>query len=112
MRNAVPIGHRFFSPRLRCIGRSKVGPHIGTHVVLRHAAAGLVHQPEAVLRLGVSLLSGQSPPPHCFDVVLRDAKALVKHDPEVVLRLGHAHQPCIVLLQQQQPRPVRNETAG
>ena len=58
------------------------------HVVLRDALTEELHPSEVVLRLGHSLFSRQSIPPHRFGVVLRDTTAIGVHHPEVVLRTG------------------------
>ena len=59
-------------------------------VVLRDAAAVGVHESEARLRCGVSLLSRQAKPPHGLGKVLRDVIAKVVLHPENVLRQSPA----------------------
>ena len=61
---------------------------MGLHVILRDAFAVGVHDPEVVLRVGVSLLRRQPKLPHRFGVVLRDPFAVAVLDPKVVLRAG------------------------
>jgi hypothetical protein len=70
--------------------RSQVEPHIGLHIVLRHAFALLIHQPEFNLRGVVPLLGRLAPPRDGLHVVLQHAFALLVLQPEEGLRAGVA----------------------
>ena len=63
-------------------------PPAGFRVVLRHAPTGVVHEPEVVLGVGVTLRGGQAVPPDGFRVVLRHAQAGGVHESEVGLCAG------------------------
>ena len=72
-----------------CSAGEAVPPHrLG--VVLGHALAVVVHDPEIELRGGGALLGSEAVPPHRLGVVLGHALAVVVHDPEIELRGGVA----------------------
>ena len=68
-------------------------------LVLENALPVVVHEPEAGLGAGVTLLGGQPKPAHRFGVVLEDALAVGVHTPEVELGAG-------VALLGSQPKPA------
>ena len=72
------------------VGSQPVPPH-GFGIVLRHAPAGVVHDPEVELRQGFTLVGSQPVPAHGFGIVLWHARTTVAvRDPEGVLRVGVA----------------------
>jgi hypothetical protein len=56
-----------------CLGSGKVEPHVGLDVVLRHALAVAVREPEVALRQLVPLLGGPAEPFYCLCMVLPNA---------------------------------------
>ena len=72
-----------------CSAASRYQPH-SFGLVLENAPPGDVHAPEAVLRIGLALLGGQTEPAHSFGLVLEDTLAGGVHEPEAVLRIGLA----------------------
>src|SRR5262249_55156553 len=68
----------------------EVEPHMRADVVLLHALAGGVGEPEIVLRHGVALIGGEAVPLRRLLGVLRHAAAFREHHPEIGARRGIA----------------------
>ena len=66
----------------------KVHPGIGEHVILRHAPAVGVHEPEVILGRGEPLFGGEPEPFHSFGIAFGHAPAVVIHETEVILGRG------------------------
>ena len=89
----TPLPLPYITPRLNCAetcpsSAASRYPPCRFGIVLQDAFAFVVRHPEAVLRLGRSLVGRKLVPPCCLGMVLWDAFALVIHHPEVELPLG------------------------
>ncbi len=55
--------------------RCETEPHICLHVILRHTIAVVIHNPEVVLRVAITLVCRQPIPPHGFLIIVRHTVA-------------------------------------
>ena len=72
----------------RCAGDAERHPHIGQHVILRHALALVVHEAEHVLRRREALLRRGAIEAGAFLKALRHPAPVLVHEAEIGLRPG------------------------